>query len=209
MDNSCEPALTWRDYQDSLSLHPVLRHSLIAFVENGYHATSVRDLAKRLGQTVPAIYYHYENKQALLVALLTESIDDLLWRCRNAQEGLDDDPAGRIAALVECIALFTSHRRMLAFLDAEIRSLEPENRRQYVAKRDLVESMMVDAINDGVARGVFAVREPRLAARAVIAMCRGIASWYRPGGTMSTEDLARQYVEFAFDLVQNDGGSGA
>lgn len=110
----------------------MLRHSLDAFVMNDYHGTTVRDIAKRLGQTVPAIYYHYENKQALLVALLTKSIDDLLDRCTEAEAearaAVADDPAQRLTYLVRCVVLYVANRQQLAFLDAEIRSLESENR---------------------------------------------------------------------------------
>jgi TetR/AcrR family transcriptional regulator, cholesterol catabolism regulator len=195
------PSRSWEDYRADAELNAVLAHSLDAFVESGYHATSVRDLAGRLGQTVPAIYYHYENKQALLVALLTYSIDDLLARCRAAQAESPDDPKKRFELLVRCMVLFTAYRRELAFLDAEIRSLEPANRKAYVAKRDELEAMVTGAVEEGMRTKVFAKGDAHAVARATITMVRGIANWYRTGGTLDGDSLAKMYVMFALRLA--------
>ena len=192
---------SWEDYSSDAQLDGVLVHALAAFVESGYHATSVRDLARRLGQTVPAIYYHYENKQALLVALLSYSIDDLLERSKAAEAESPDDPKRRFELLVRCMVLFTAHQRELAFLDNEIRSLEPENRRAYVAKRDELESMVTGAVEAGVRRKVFAKGDAHGVARATITMVRGIANWYRTDGQLDPDSLANLYVALALRLA--------
>ena len=193
--------LAWDEYPGESDLPVVLQHALDAFVSTGYHGTTVRDLAKRLGQTVPAIYYHYENKQALLVALLTRSIDDLVERCELAEHDAPDDPAERLAQLVRCIVLYVTHRRQMAFIDSEIRSLEPQNRGVYVAKRDRLEHMVTRVVTDGMERHAFLPGDPHAHARALITMLRGIANWYRPGGHSSPDDLAEQYVVYALRLL--------
>jgi AcrR family transcriptional regulator len=44
--------------------------ALAAFAELGYHGVSIRDIAKRSGMSLSALYYHYASKYDLLVALL-------------------------------------------------------------------------------------------------------------------------------------------
>jgi AcrR family transcriptional regulator len=53
-----------------------------AFEEAGETGLSVRDVAARVGLTPMAIYRHFENRQALLDALVLEAIDE--WRRRVA-----------------------------------------------------------------------------------------------------------------------------
>jgi AcrR family transcriptional regulator len=192
---------SWADYSEEVELDAVLAHSLEAFVESGYHATSVRDLARRLGQTVPAIYYHHENKQALLVALLSYSIGDLLERAKAAEAEASGDPLRRFELLVHCMVLFAAHRRELAFLDAEIRSLEPANRKAYVAMRDDLEAMLTDAVEEGMRRKVFAKGDAQAVARATITMIRGIAYWYRIDGPLDPDSLAKLYVMLSLRLA--------
>ncbi|HRD61021.1 MAG TPA: TetR/AcrR family transcriptional regulator [Nocardioides sp.] len=198
---SAKAGPAWEDYSTEAELDAVLVHSLEAFVESGYHATSVRDLARRLGQTVPAIYYHYENKQALLVALLSYSIEDLLKRAKAAEAESPDDPKRRFELLVRCMVLFTAHRRELAFLDAEIRSLEPANRKAYVAMRDDLEAMVTNAVEEGMRTKVFTKGDAHAVARATITMVRGIANWYRTDGELDPDSLAKLYVMFALRLA--------
>lgn len=195
------PTPTWDAYDEDDDLPPVLRHALDAFVANGYHGTTVRDLAKRLGQTVPAIYYYYENKQAVLVALMTRSIDDITNRCILAESEAPDDPIRRFESLVRCIVLYVANRREMAFLDAEIRSLEEENRAAYVHKRDQLQTMLTRVITEGMERKVFLPGDSHAHARAVLTLLRGIANWYHPGGHITPDDLCDQYVVYCLRLV--------
>ena len=67
-----------------LGFSAILSGALDAFYEAGYHGTSVRDIARRVGLTVPALYYHHKNKEAILYALIDTSIDEVTRRCQQA-----------------------------------------------------------------------------------------------------------------------------
>ncbi|MES1202404.1 MAG: TetR/AcrR family transcriptional regulator [Pseudomonadota bacterium] len=60
----------------------ILAAARAAFEEGGEAGLSVRDVAARVGLTPMAIYRHFENKQALLDALVVEAIGE--WRRRVA-----------------------------------------------------------------------------------------------------------------------------
>lgn len=179
----------------------MLRCALEAFVEQGYHGTTVRDIARRLKQTVPTIYYYYENKQALLVALLDASINDLLARCNAALESCTAGPVDRFSTLIRCICLYVTHRRQFVLLDREVTSLDARTRSPYIAKRDALEQMLVTCIQPGVDAGVFTVEDPGTASRALLAMCRGIAGWYRSGGPLDPAAVSDLYVGYACGLI--------
>jgi AcrR family transcriptional regulator len=198
----------WRDYAP-LDLHPILMRAMEAFNEHGYHGTSVRDIAGRVGVTVPTLYYHYENKQGLLIALLETSMRNVLDRCRAATTEAGDDPVARFSAMVECIVLYMANRRGLAFLDTEIRSLEPENRARYVALRDYLQHMLLDTVEGGIAQGSFTTPLPVDASRAVLIMCQGVAGWYRPDKPLLPEAIAKRYVILCLDTVGYRGATAA
>lgn len=190
----------WRQF-DELVLSPILAGAVDAFHERGYHGTSVRDIARRVGVTVPALYYHYKNKEAMLVALLTGSMADVLARCRAAVEQAGDRPERQFAHLVECIVLWMVHRRQFAMLDSEIRALSPENRRHYAAMRKELENLLLRIVEDGIESGGFAVTFPADTTRALLGMLQAIATWYNPEGPLTPEQLARRYVDIALRTV--------
>jgi AcrR family transcriptional regulator len=198
--DSTATARHWRSY-GPLDLHPILVHAMEAFNEHGYHGTSVRNIAGRVGVTVPALYYHYENKQALLATLLETSIKDVLDRCRAAAAEAGPAPLARFCGMVESIVLYMAHRRSLAFLDTEIRSLEPANRARYVALRDYLQHMLLDTVEAGRAEGVFTTEIPADAVRAVLIMCQGVANWFRPDGPLTAEQVAERHVLLSLGTV--------
>jgi AcrR family transcriptional regulator len=48
----------------------ILDEAQALFVERGYEATSLREIAERVGVTKAALYYHFTSKEELLRALL-------------------------------------------------------------------------------------------------------------------------------------------
>jgi AcrR family transcriptional regulator len=47
------------------------------FVERGYHATTLQEIADRVGITKPALYYHFDAKADILTNLLDPMTDEL------------------------------------------------------------------------------------------------------------------------------------
>jgi AcrR family transcriptional regulator len=87
------------------------------FYEVGFHGTTVRDIAGRVGVTVPALYYHHSNKEAILAALLDRSIRSVIERCEQALDEAGDDPADRFRNLIECLALYMANHGKSAAMD--------------------------------------------------------------------------------------------
>ncbi len=73
----------WRDYGEP-ELPVPLAAALAAFAEQGYHGTSVREIAARANLSVPGLYHHYPSKQSLLQGLLERTMTDLLARSEAA-----------------------------------------------------------------------------------------------------------------------------
>ena len=194
-------AIDWREYPP-LELSPILTAALEQFVTRGYEGTTVRTIARQVGVTVPALYYHFTNKQAILVALLDHAMKIVTSHIEAALDEAGDDPVRRLENLVEAVSLYMSHHSDLAFLDAERRSLEEDGLVRYLAYRDWVDGQLQSAIDDGCRDDRFATPTPSTARRAILAMCQGIAGWYKPGGLTSPEELAKEYTRIALAAVE-------
>lgn len=195
---------TWRDWRDfaPLQLAPPLAGALEAFVEVGYHGATIRDVAQRAGLSIAGVYHHWPTKQDLLVALLNMTMDDLQERCRSARaEG--DGPVERFVRLVECLALYHTHRLELGFIGAsEMRGVKEPHRARIATARRQVQHMLDDEVVEGCRRDLMDTPLPRAAARAVVTMCTALPQWWSPTGGLSPELVARQYIDFALDIVR-------
>ncbi|WP_137723244.1 TetR/AcrR family transcriptional regulator [Prescottella subtropica] len=190
------PVPEWRRLEP-LELTPILSAALDVFYEKGFHGSSVREIARRVGVTVPALYYHYENKEGLLVALIELSTGDVLHRARAANEAGGDDPAQRLANVVAAIVLRMTDRARLAAVEGEARYLTGENHERYRTVRKRIETIVSDIVRDGVTAGVFDVDDAAETTRAVLGMCQAIPRWYHAEGELGPEAVAAKYVAIA------------
>lgn len=68
------------------------------FAERGYPHVSVSDVAARAGVSVPTVYRHFDDKQALLYAAVLESAEALVTRTDSLGLDTATDPAQALAA---------------------------------------------------------------------------------------------------------------
>ncbi|MFH8391634.1 TetR/AcrR family transcriptional regulator [Streptomyces sp. NPDC018036] len=64
--------------------------ALELFTEQGYEATSLREIAERLGVTKAALYYHFPSKEDIVRSLFTEhlaALDELVSWARSQPPG--------------------------------------------------------------------------------------------------------------------------
>lgn len=152
--------------------------------------------------TVPAIYYHFENKQALLVALLDHAMGIVTSHIEGALQEAEDTPPAQLSAVVEAIALYMAYHRDIAFLDAERRALSPEHLTRYIHARDGIERPLREILRSGVALGLFGTPDPDECGRAILAMCQGIAAWFHLDGPVPAGVIASRYTRLALAAAE-------
>lgn len=193
----------------------VVSAGLEVFSRQGFHGTSMRDIASAAGTSLSNIYNYVPSKTDLLAEVLHETASDLLARLEHSVAAAGQSPASRLEALVRSYVDFIVDGPAASFVGiSEIRYLAGEQRSAVVAVRDQVERLFTDTVTAGCAAGEFGTGYPRDAARAVIGLCTALSGWYQPGGDLDRVDLADRYAGFALGLVGMDRaaearGSGA
>lgn len=179
-----------------------------AFVEHGYHGTSVRDIAARANMTVAALYYHFPAKHDVLDLLMTDLMEDVCADLRVALASSPADPAVQLVALVRSHSYYHTSRQKETFIaNTELRSLEGEARARVIRLRDDVESIFRAVVQAGVNDGSFtSTMHPNEITRAIIAMSMHISQWYHEG-LLTADDVADRYAHIALDMVRYSGNA--
>jgi AcrR family transcriptional regulator len=99
------------------------------FAERGFNGVSIEDLGSAVGMSGPAVYRHFESKQALLAAILIDVSRELL---HGGTRVVDRAPDGELAlrALVEFHVRFAlNNPDVIRVQDRDLDSLSDEDRR--------------------------------------------------------------------------------
>ena len=179
----------------------VLDAACVLFAERGYHGTSMKDIAEKLGVRAPSLYNHVTSKQDMLHAIMDKAMD-------RALEALDETLAGvgdvseQLRRATESLVLdFLRYPAEVTVCNNEVRGLEAGNRLAIVAKRDRYAARVRGIIEEGCRTGRFRTRTPQIAAFAVLEMGNSAKSWFRPSGRYTDSYVAREYGEFALRVV--------
>lgn len=87
----------------------LLTSALEVFVENGYHAAAMDDIALRAGVSKPVLYQHFPGKLDLYLALIDAGIEEMLGRIHDALASTDDNKQ-RVKATVDAYFGFVEDR---------------------------------------------------------------------------------------------------
>jgi AcrR family transcriptional regulator len=184
----------------------ILRTALGAFRERGYHATTVDEIAGRLGLRKAALYYYFPDKEAILYEghrRLAERVERILEEALRHERPIDQ--LGH--AIREHVRLMTEQIEGLS-LAAEIPALAPAHHAEVLAARDAYERGLRSIIASGVRSGELRPLDPKLAAFVILGAVNWVAHWYRPDGSAPAPELAAHFAEQLLGGLRAPCGAG-
>jgi hypothetical protein len=105
-----------------------------------------------------------------------------------------DDPSRRLHEAIENhIRMHTTYKAEFFIIDTEMRALEDEYRPYVFSLRDTYESLLQELLRDGMERKVFRRCDVKVTSYAMIAMCTEVATWFRPDGRLSVQQVIIMY----------------
>jgi AcrR family transcriptional regulator len=182
----------------------VLDAAAEAFIERGYAATSIDDVADRLGCTKGRVYHYFRTKGELFLGVHHRALEMAIAAIKPAVDA-------KASAAERLHAMASAHARLmveeasymrLAVQHAEMAlAIEGRTPRQALldvsALRQQYEGYFELVISEGVANGEFRQVPPNLMAKAGLGSLNWIGVWYRPGGRGSdTGEIAEEFAQF-------------
>ena len=151
------------------------RHLL---VDEGYDHLSMRKIARAVGCSATSIYLHFENKDALIHALIDEGMTRLQAELEAGRDACDPpSPVACLAAMAQAYVRFGLENREYYQVMFQ---LHPERMARYPAdnyrraRRNL--ELFAEVIADGVDAGVFTVENADVSAHVLWTALHGLVS---------------------------------
>ncbi|PRY38081.1 TetR family transcriptional regulator [Umezawaea tangerina] len=182
-------------------LESLLQVAVKLFNERGYDGTSMEDLARKLGITKSAIYYHVPSKDELLRLAVDRALDGLFAVVAEIEDvpgraidRLEHVLRGSVAVLVEQLPFVTLLLRVRGNTKVE---------RAALARRREFDHLVTDLVKQAESEGdVREGLEPATVARLLFGMVNSLTEWYRPRKGSDHVDLADAVCRVAFDGIR-------
>jgi AcrR family transcriptional regulator len=180
----------------------ILRTAVLLFLERGYARTALNDIADKLRITKPALYHYFRNKEEIL-------LECYRWGCLLIRESLDEIVAQGGTGLEKVAAFIRSYldiitvdfgRAVIRLDDAELSGEARVEVRSY--KRE-IDRRLRSFIQQGIDDGSIAPSDPKLAAFAIAGVLNWTSTWYKPGGALSSEAIAENFVKILTEGLTN------
>ncbi|QLY34560.1 TetR/AcrR family transcriptional regulator [Nocardia huaxiensis] len=179
----------------------IFRAALDAFGENGFHATTTRDIASRAGLSPAALYVHFGSKEEVLHRISRAAV-------RLTQQITDSAAAGpgtaaqRLAATVaDLTAWHARHSGAVRLVLHHLTDLTPDHRTEIDDLLRGIHRSVRALLAEGAHGGEFHVPDPGATALSVISLCVDTARWYQPGYRRSPEQIGDDHAASALRMV--------
>lgn len=179
----------------------ILRAAAELFYEKGYHATTMQDVADRVGMLKGSLYYYIDSKEDLLYITLDQVIkkgdDYFLQKVASAR-----DPIEKLRRAIEAEIEYVIRDQVTVGLFLhEFDTLSDRRRRRILARMRRFQNRYIEIIREGQAAGVFRELDPRLVVYGILGMCNWVYRWYRPDLGFPLEQITAVFTRLILDGI--------
>jgi TetR/AcrR family transcriptional regulator len=172
----------------------ILHAALRAFRAQGYHATTLDDIAALLGLRKTALYHYFPDKEAILYACHREGLAEVTGILAAARRH-SPSAAARLAYVIREHVRVMTDTLEGSSLALEVSALSSRHRAEVIAARDRYERALRELVRDGVAAGEFRRVDPKLAMFAILGAINWVVRWYRPDGSVPPQQLGAHFAD--------------
>lgn len=180
------------------------------FREKGYLATSIRDISEALEMTSAALYYHFKNKEEILLGIMNVGLDGLLEAVGVAIANESTVWEKIRAALEVHLEISLAYQDFAFVLLKDLRHLSPEWQGAIIEKRDRYDGLWDKMLSEGQAAGIFRSNvDLELLRLMTFGAVNLVISWYKPSGTYRPQEIADAFLNFIGEGVLTPEASTA
>jgi len=173
----------------------VIQAAAVSFARNGYHGTTMDQIAEMLDVSKPTLYKYYKTKKELLHACDEKATERFMELARESRE-LDGTALDKIKHYQYRSVEFYTDEFGRALALVEETGLDPEGRQHWREARDEITEMFRDIVREGIEKKEINPRvNPKLTMLALFGAFNFIPKWFRPDGGFTAQEICDQFFE--------------
>jgi AcrR family transcriptional regulator len=192
------PASPWRasrerQHDREVKRDAVIRAAAHAFNRQGFHNTSLDDIAAALEVTKPTVYYYVSNKEQLLYECFLAGVEPICAALREAR-GLDVPAREKLDAVLRNYAQAMASEFGWCMVRLEDQDLCPAMSGHVKSMKSEIDQGIRRLIREGIQDGSIQSCDPKMTAFALAGSLNWIAHWYREDQSMAPSEIADAFI---------------
>ena len=180
----------------------IIRNSARLFREKGFPATSIRDIGDSMAITSAALYYHFKNKDEVLLGIMQQGLVLVNKAVVRATQSEQDTLSQLKAAVRAHLQVSLENQDFAAVLLQDVRHLRPDSRKLVVQQRDAYEKVWADLLERAAPEGVLrAGLDLHLLRLMILGTLNLVVGWYRPEWEYNAVHIADTYFDYIFNGI--------
>lgn len=181
-----------------------------AFYRHGYGGASLRDIARQAGITQATVYYHFKNKEEILLTIISEFSDQLFQALLSAL-ARDSDAVSRLRNAIERHILFTkTHRREVKIILEDMKFLGEALNTRVKEKERAIFSLYRTHLGELQRTGLIRDGDLIPTTFSLFGVINSLYHWYRPEKPLTIERIAGELADLLLNgLLRRPGAAGA
>jgi TetR/AcrR family acrAB operon transcriptional repressor len=143
-------------HRPDASRRQLVEIAIDCFALHGFQGTSIDRIARSAGVTKGALYYHFKDKEDLLLEAVKDRIGEFEVQVRDAVAASDDTHERLKRVIDACFVTATAsnHRRFIITLMVEALDTNPRLSEQFRKVLRRMRGFLADVVADGQRRGI-------------------------------------------------------
>jgi AcrR family transcriptional regulator len=186
----------------TVSREAILEAAADVLLRRGYDATTMKDIAAEVNLTAASLYHHFDNKDALLLAVLEAGLNHVIDQLEPIAAS-DQSTADKLRTMIRTHVIgVTGNMAVGAAMVFEIRALLTlessdmlARRDAFFARRDHFEELFRRVVQAGIERGEFQPVDVPIFVKTMLGAHNWVAVWYHEGGRLTGAQIADQMAD--------------
>ena len=176
------------------------------FYKKGFPNTTIREIGQKANISNSIIYHYFKNKEEMLFEIIQISARDLIKVLVQIQREIEDP--------VDCLKeMLTTHmvlwclkrKKEVKIVVADEYSLTDKFREKNRAMQREIYNLYMSKLEDIANEGRLKDIDSKMIAFTLFGTINWFFKWYREGGNLTKEDVARNVIDIIFNGILKHG----
>ncbi len=181
----------------------LLEQASMLFWQHGYHATSMKAIAKACNCKPANLYNYFKNKEEILYEVIRGITELGVSSIAYLEKDEETSPVEQLRALIKSHFSFLAGMKQSSIMlsDTGIKDLSDEHKKEVIKLRDSYDRILRKIIMRGIDEGYFAPIDIQVVGNLIASVVIRSSFWFSNNGRFTVDEVGEMMFSFIYNGI--------